>query len=58
MRLVAEIVRDVCSDIRATLPADEQEGGAWLAGFCWAFAIHWSLLLLVTYFWARSVGAH
>jgi len=55
---VAEIVRDVCSDIRATLPATTDEAGPFLAGMVWMFVIHWALLLLMTWFWMRSVGAH
>jgi len=58
VRLVAEIVRDVCSDIRATLPATTDEAGPFLAGMVWMFVIHWALLLLMTWFWMRSVGAH
>ena len=58
MRLVAEIVRDIASDIRATLPATEEEGGAFLAGMVWMFVIHWVLLLAVSYAWLRTTGAH
>jgi hypothetical protein len=58
MRLVAEIVRDVVADVRATLPSSEDEAGPFLAGMCWMFVTHWVLVILVTWLYLRAQGAH
>jgi len=56
MRLAAEIARGTWESFRETLPSNETEAGAWLAGFCWAFAIFWVILLAVTMAWAAAHG--
>jgi len=58
VRLVAEIVRGVCADVRATLPSTEDEAGPFLAGMIWMFVIHWTLMLAMTWWWMRSIGGH
>lgn len=48
-RLVVDIVCGLAESVRETLPSTEDEAGAWLAGFCWAFVLHWVALIAVTY---------
>jgi len=54
--LFAAIVAGLAAELLSTLPADEQEAGTWVAGFCWAFAIFILLLLLTTLAWAKAQG--
>lgn len=49
--ILYEILRGLAETIRETLPSDEREAGAWLAGLAWAMVLQWSALLLVT--WAH-----
>jgi hypothetical protein len=57
MRALASVTRYLVGSIVETLPADEREAGVFLAGMGWAFALFWSMLIFVTYLWARSTGA-
>jgi hypothetical protein len=54
--LLAAIVAGCLSELLETLPRTEDEAGAWIAGFCWAFAIFVALLVLVTLAWAKAHG--
>jgi hypothetical protein len=53
--MLAEILRGLAETIRETLPRSEAEGGAFLSGVCYAFAVHWALLIAVT--WAHCRAA-
>lgn len=46
--ILYEILRGLAETVRETLPSDEKEAGAWLAGLSWAFVLHWTALILVT----------
>lgn len=56
MRLLCAVVAGLRESVRETLPDDEATAGAWVGGFCWAFAIHWVLLITVTlgHCWAKG----
>jgi hypothetical protein len=56
MRLAADVVRGVAESIRETLPGDDKEAGLWLGGFCWAFVLHWAIVLIMTYLWWVGQG--
>lgn len=49
MGLVIEIVYGCYQTVRETLPASHEEAGVWMAGFVWAFCLHWVILIAVTY---------
>lgn len=49
MSLMLEILRGLAETVRETLPSDEKEAGAWLAGLGWAMVLQWAALLLVTW---------
>lgn len=51
MRLLCDVALGLLASIRETLPDSEETAGAWVAGFAWAFAIHWVLLITVTLAW-------
>jgi hypothetical protein len=51
MKLARDVARGLAESIRESLPADEKEAGPFLAGFCWAFGLHWLLLIVVTWAW-------
>lgn len=51
MSLLRAVVAGLLESVRETLPTDSKEGGAFLAGLCWAFGIHWTLLIAIT--WAH-----
>lgn len=52
VRLLLDVLASLCTAVRESLPASEATAGVWLAGFAWAFALHWTLLILVTYLWS------
>jgi hypothetical protein len=54
--LPAEIARGAWDSIRETLPSDDRECGAFIAGMAWAFAIFIALLILTTIAWAKAAG--
>lgn len=54
--MLIDIVRGLWESIRETLPSTEQEAGAFLSGLCYAFALHWAMLLFVTYAYVTSGG--
>jgi hypothetical protein len=56
VRLVAEIITSIAGDIRETLPSTPEEAGIFVAGACWAFILFWSVLILVTWLYVRTVG--
>jgi len=49
MSALIALAAGLMSDVRETLPDSEQTAGVWLAGFVWAFVIHWTVLILVTW---------
>jgi hypothetical protein len=54
--LPAEIARGAWETIRETLPATEDEAGAFVAGMTYAFVIFFGLLVLVTMLYAKAAG--
>jgi hypothetical protein len=54
--ILLEILRGLAETIRETLPRDEREGGAFLSGLCYAFVIHWALLIAITWAHCRAAG--
>jgi hypothetical protein len=54
MRLARDLALGVAESIRESLPGDEKEAAPFLAGFCWAFALHWGMLILVTWAWVTA----
>jgi cobalamin biosynthesis protein CobD/CbiB len=48
MKLAYEIASAVAESIRETLPDSEATAGVWLAGFTWAFALHWLIVIATT----------
>jgi hypothetical protein len=55
-RLPAELARGAWETLRESLPSDEREAGAFVAGMAWAFAIFFGLLILTTIVYARAAG--
>jgi hypothetical protein len=56
--IVLSLLSGLAGSVRESLPTTEDDAGQWLAGLCWGFVLHWGALILVTYAWARSTGAH
>lgn len=56
LTLLWEIVRGLAETIRETLPSTSEEGSAFLSGACYAFVIHWALLIAITYAHCRASG--
>jgi hypothetical protein len=54
-RLVTDIICGLAESFLETLPSSEGEAGVFLSGFCWAFVLHWVILIAVT---ASYVGGH
>jgi hypothetical protein len=51
MKLARDVALGVAESIRESLPSDEKEAGPFLAGFTWAFVLHWAILVLSTWAW-------
>jgi hypothetical protein len=56
MRLLADLLRGLATDLRATLPSTPDEGGAFLSGMVYSFLIHWGVLVAVTYAYCSARG--
>lgn len=54
--ILLEIVRGAWESVRETWPTSESDAGPFLAGFCWAFCLHWVVLFAVTYAHCRASG--
>lgn len=54
--MLTEILRGIWESVRESLPTYPEDAGPFLAGFCWAFAIHWVVLIAITYAHCRSAG--
>jgi uncharacterized membrane protein required for colicin V production len=50
------VIRYLAEQLRETLPDSEETAGIWLAGFVWAFCLHWVIFCAVTlgHCWAKG----
>ena len=46
------VLRYLVEQLRETLPDDERTAGAFVAGMVYAFVLFWTMLVLVTWWWA------
>jgi hypothetical protein len=47
--VIGDLLRGCYATLRETLPDDVSECGVFLAGFTWAFLLHWVVLIIVTW---------
>ena len=45
-------VRYVAEQLRESLPSTEGQAGPFVSGMAWAFAVHWTLLIAITWWWS------
>lgn len=55
-RLFADVVRGIWESFRETLPDSEETASAFVSGMAWAFAIFFTLLILVTWLSVKTTG--
>jgi hypothetical protein len=56
MRMIGTILLALVNDFRETLPATTDEAGPFMAGFVWAFVIHWVILIAATWAYCSQRG--
>ena len=54
--LLAAVIAGLWESFRETLPSDESEAGVFMAGLTWGFVVFFSMLVLVTWLYARATG--
>ena len=47
--MLRDLIRGCYHTVRETMPDSVEECGFWMSGFCWAFGLHWVILILVTW---------
>ena len=50
--LIAAVVCGLLEELRESLPSTEDQAGAFVAGMVYAFVLFWTMLVLVTWWWA------
>lgn len=54
--VLLEILKGAWQSFRETLPSTTDEAGPFLAGAAWAFVLHWTLLIAVTFAHCSRAG--